>query len=149
MRIEQRQRGFDPFRLAAGIGRCAAPFSHLFLAGFAGDDFIQHRPFAVAAPQNPAQPLYKLPRRGAAGQDHANRGVRHVHPFVEHVAGDDGGVGPGLEAVENVLPFLDHRLMGQAGNQKPLRYFVGGGVVLGEDHRPGARMVGEDHAERA
>src|ERR671917_2966623 len=69
---------------------------------------------------------------GAAGEDHGDVRLRHVHAFVKDVRGDDGPVATLPEAVQDLLALAGRCLVGDTGDEKPLRERVDLLHALGE-----------------
>ena len=83
--------------------------------------------------QQSAETLDVFADAAGAGEDDADVGGRHVHAFVEHLAGDDDVVCAGVESLEDLLAFARLGLMRDGGHQEAARDLVDAGVVVGEN----------------
>jgi hypothetical protein len=78
----------------------------VLLGGTPGNNLVQHGLLALVLAQQPPEPLDVLAHTAGAGQHDPDPCRRHVHPFVEHLAGDQHVVLPGVERLEDRPPLL-------------------------------------------
>ena len=65
---------------------------------------------AVLAQQS-TETLNVLPHAARTGKDNADAGGRHIHAFVEHLAGHDDGIFAAMKTQQDLPAFLRFGLM--------------------------------------
>ncbi len=94
--------------------------SHVFFGCTACDQFVQDGLAGFGAQYAP-KTLDILAPGAVSTHDDGYAAIRHIHPFIEYATGDQFGVLPGAEALENRASFLGGSFISNAGQAKAPR----------------------------
>ena len=100
----------------SGVCECSCRFlpsaiSHVFFGCTACDQFVQDGLAGFGA-QYASKALDILALGAVSTHDDGHAAIRHIHPFIEYATGDQFGVLPGAEALENRASFLGGSFIG-------------------------------------
>src|SRR5260221_11924407 len=113
--------------------------SHVFFGCTACDQFVQHGLAGFGAQYAP-KTLDILAPGAVSTHDDGDAAIRHIHPFIEYATGDQFGVLPGAEALENRASFLGGSFIGNAGQAKAAADLIRNQVKFGEQNYLVMRM---------
>ena len=85
--------------------------SHVFFGCTACDQFVQDGLAGFGAQYAP-KTLDILALGAVSTHDDGDAAIRHIYPFIEYATGDQFGVLPGAEALENRASFLGGSFIG-------------------------------------
>src|SRR5260221_11855175 len=113
--------------------------SHVFFGCTACDQFVQDGLAGFGAQYAP-KALDILALGAVSTHDDCDAAIRHIHPFIEYATGDQFGVLPGAEALENRASFLGGSFIGNAGQAKAAADLIDNRVKFGEQNYLVTRM---------
>src|SRR5260370_32380241 len=105
--------------------------SHVFFGCTACDQFVQDGLAGFGAQYAP-KTLDILAPGAVSTHDDGYAAIRHIHPFIEYATGDQFGVLPGAEALENRASFLGGSFIGNVGQAKAAADLIDNRVQFGE-----------------
>src|SRR5260221_12099939 len=113
--------------------------SHVFFGCTDCDQFVQHGLAGFGA-QYGAKTLDILAPGAVSTHDDGDAAIRHIYPFIEYATGDQFGVLPGAEALENRASFLSGSFISNAGQAKATADLIDNRVKFGEQNYLVTRM---------
>ena len=118
------------------IGRVVSPaFGDVGLASSKAHQFVEQRGLPRGWTQDSPQALDMFAHRTGAGYDDSHAGCRHIYAFVEHLAGDQHGITPLPEGIQEGDSLGRLGVVGDDGKAEGGSDTVGGRVVGGENDR--------------
>src|SRR5260370_21691301 len=116
--------------------------SHVFCGCSACDQCGLHGLAGFGAQYAP-KTLDILAPGAVSTHDDGDAAIRHIYPFIEYATGDQFGVLPGAEALENRASFLSGSFISNAGQAKAAAYLIDNRVKFGEQNYLVTRMEGQ------